>query len=88
MWTKWTQHLKSEKEKIDFERQINSSKSVLERIKEILDEKERTLQTKERDFWTPGWPYQQAYCVGQRDLIQEIKQLLTLDHRSNSTRVE
>ena len=81
MWTKWTQHLNSDKDKTDFQRQIHSTKSVLDRIIQILEEKEKTLQTKDRDFSIPGWPYQQAYILGQRDVIQELKQLLTLDQK-------
>jgi hypothetical protein len=81
MWTRWTQHLNTDKEKTDFQRQIYSTKSVLDRILQILEEKEKTLQTKERDFSIQGWPYHQAYTVAQRDVILELKQLLTLDQK-------
>jgi hypothetical protein len=88
MWTKWTQNLKSEQDKIEFERAFRNSRPVLDRAIEILNEREKAINNKELDlnsFGSPSWPYLQAALVGARAEIRNLKILLTtLDNKDTN----
>jgi hypothetical protein len=84
MWSKWTQHLNNYEDVEAFKRSLRLSKPVLERIIDLLDERDRSLDTTEfalDAFESPSWPYLQAAIVGRRTELREIKKLLTLDPR-------
>lgn len=84
MYTKWTQHIKDQNEKVDFEKFIKGSKPVLDRIKDILNDEENSLDRSETDirsFDQPNWEYKQAYKNGYRACINVIKTLVDLDQQ-------
>jgi hypothetical protein len=84
MYTKWTQHLKDEEEKARFENTILSSKKVLDRLIQILDEEEQALDRSELDiksFDHPGWAYKQAFKNGYRSSLGVLKKLIDLDQQ-------
>jgi hypothetical protein len=80
MWTKWTQNLKSEQDRIEFERSFQSARPVLDRAIDILNEREKALTNRELDlksFGSPSWPYLQAALVGARAELRNLKILFT-----------
>lgn len=86
MWIEWTKHLKSPKEKEDFERYVLGSKSLLNRLKDIVEEKEKALDRSELSIETysiPSWDYRQAHKNGNRESLQWLKQLVDLDRQSH-----
>lgn len=87
MWLKWTQNLTSPDDKRLFESALRSAKPVLDRVTEILNEREAEITTKELDynsFGSPSWPYLQAALVGARKEISVLKKLLTLDQKDSN----
>lgn len=84
MYTKWTQHLKDPEEKTRFENQVLNSKTVLERLLQILNEEEQALDRSELDikaFDQPGWAYRQAFKNGYRSCLGVLKKLIDLDQQ-------
>lgn len=84
MFSKWTQHLRSDTDKEEFRQAIKGSKPILDRIIQILDERETAIDTYTCDvktFDSPSWPYLQAALVGKKSELREIKKLLTLDQK-------
>lgn len=83
MISAWTEHL-PEADKQNFIRQLHSASDVLERLAEIYKRRLKTIDTQEKDFDTPGWPYRAASNVGRREEIALLLNLINLDHRSNN----
>lgn len=78
MKTIWTQHLKTEEEKKDFETVVNNSTYVLGRVKQLIENRERGITSFEGDtnaYDNPSWAYKQAHANGRR---AELKELLAL----------
>lgn len=74
----WVKSLPTEKERKDFEKVLRNSLLVLNRLYEILDERQRNLDNQEinpKDFDTPNWPYKQAYRSGQKSVLKDLKDL-------------
>lgn len=87
MWVEWTKHLHSAKEKQDFETYVLGSKALLNRLKDIMEEKERALDRSETSIETysiPNWEYRQAHKNGNRESLQWLKQLVDLDKQSHT----
>lgn len=84
MWTRWTSNLKTDAEKDNFRRRVNSSKDVLDRVIEICEEKIASLDDQQCDldaFNSPNWAYLQAAQIGRKGQLKDIIQLLTLDQK-------
>lgn len=84
MQSKWTQHLKTEEEKAEFERDIRNSKFILDRLNQILVDMERELDREEispRAYDLPNWDYRQAHSNGFRQCLSKIKIITTLDQQ-------
>lgn len=80
MLTRWTAHL-PEEEKESFKRDIRASRSVLERLKQIIEEDEEALDKSEldqRSYSIPNWSHLQAHRNGNRQVYAVIKKLLDL----------
>jgi len=80
----WTKNLGSEQDKEDFQRRVQNSKEVLDRLSEILTEYEKSLDRSETDLKTydvPNWDYKQAHKNGYRACLYRIKELINLDQR-------
>ena len=78
MQSVWTQHLKDPVEKQKFEDYVKGSKSLFNRLNEILDILERDLgrsETNPETFKDPSWAYLQAYKNGFRSCLERMKAL-------------
>lgn len=87
MYSKWTSHLDSEDEKQDFRLYVISSKDVLARQKQILDEEELALDRSEisvEQFDSPNWGERQAYKNGYRAALFHLKKLIDLDQQETN----
>ena len=78
MISDWTKHLKAE-EKERFRNSVYGSKTVLDRLDDLLSEYEQDLEKTEVDYNSPNWDYRQADANGYRRCLKKIKQLITLD---------
>ena len=86
MYTKWTSHLTTEKDKDNFRNQIRASKDVLERMKQLLNEEEDVLNKSEinqKSYETNSWSSLQAHKNGYRQCIHIIKTLVDLDQQEH-----
>jgi hypothetical protein len=84
----WTLHLKTDEEKERFKREVSSSKAVLERLTEMLNEIERDQDNIERNpkiYDTPNWDYKMAHLNGFKQAISKIKFIINLDSPSESS---
>jgi hypothetical protein len=79
MISAWTKHLSDPKDKEQFKNSILGSKSVLNRLKALLDEQEAELIKNENDYDNPNWAYRQADVNGYRRCLRSITTLITLD---------
>ena len=88
MYTKWTAHCKTEHEKAQFEADLRRAKPVLERLQTILDEGEEAIENREVDikyFESPSWAYLQAYRLGSKAMVKNLKKLIDLDKQKDTT---
>lgn len=86
MYIEWTKHLKDPENKERFTKEIYSARSVLERLFDILVEKEQSLDRSETNmsvYETPNWDYRQAHKNGNREAISFLKNLINLDQQGN-----
>lgn len=84
MYVEWTKHIPDEKEKEQFENSVYGAKRVLDRLKAILDEKEKSIDRTETDiavYNTPSWDYRQAHKNGNRETLGWLKKLVDLDQQ-------
>lgn len=75
----WTKHLKSDEQKQTFEQSIRASTTIVNRLREILDEEERALDAQTigvKEFDNPSWAYKQAYRLGEKNRISKLRELL------------
>lgn len=87
MYTKWTQHLRLQADQDNFEKKIYNAKDVLERLKTLLEEKERSFDIAEysvEDFSSPNWSEKQAFRNGNRAALHYVKTLLDLNKTDQS----
>ena len=87
MYTRWTQHLDTDEEKEKFKREIINSRFVLDRIKQMIEEDEKSLDRSEMDqriYDIPNWEYRQAHKNGVRQYMATIKTLLNLDQQKGN----
>lgn len=87
MYSRWTQHLKTEDEKEKFRKEVYSAKGVLERLKDIVAEDFDALEYSEihpDTYEQPNWPYHQAHKNGLRQYMYQIKTLVDLDQQKGS----
>lgn len=87
MYLEWTKHLKDPQDKSNFEQQILSARPVLERLKQILEEKENTLDRSETSitvYDTPNWAERQAHKNGNRESLWFLKKLVDLDQQKGT----
>lgn len=85
MYTDWTRHLKDPEEQTRFLGHVLNSKTVLNRLKDLLAERELSIDISERSitsFDTPNWAYKQAFKNGFRSCSEVIKKLIDLDQQT------
>ena len=76
--TAWTQHLTG-KEKDDFEVIVRNSTLLLTRLKQIIEDSERSLQSQAyslKDFEDPNWSHKQAFRNGELARLSKLKALI------------
>lgn len=81
MLSKWTQHLSDPDEIARFEKDILSSREVLQRLDQIMSERDRDLDTAKSDYEQAAWPYKAADTVGRRAEIRNVRKLLDIDRK-------
>lgn len=89
MKTLWTQHLDTEEDKERFRKIVRSSKTTLDRLKEILDEKLKVLNSIETgvDIYTkPGWEALLVHYNSEKGIINWVKELINLDQEVRNDR--
>lgn len=77
--SKWFTHLSNEESRADFRRSLFSSRTVLRRLKNILEEEKRTMANAEaspKDFEDGNWAYKQAFRNGERRGLRIVEDLL------------
>ena len=84
MLTAWTKNLKTEEEQYNFNNMLLGARPVLERLTELLNEKEDSLGKSERTikaYDNPNWAYQQAHKNGSAAMLAAVKELINLDQQ-------
>lgn len=87
MYSIWTQNLKTDEEKVNFQSTLRGSKPVLTRLAEIIEHKRSDLSRSERSLKTylnPSWAYEQAHKNGYDSALKNIQELLFLDQQKES----
>jgi hypothetical protein len=85
MYTEWTRHIKDPTDKVEFEKDVYGSKRILDHLKGILKEKEKTLDRSELDpvsYDNPNWACKQAYKNGCRSSLHYMLTLIDLDQQN------
>lgn len=86
MYTKWTEHLNTEQSE-RFKNHILGSRDILERLTDILNERERDMDLQELsldNYNQPNWAERQAHMNGFRSCLHYVKKLIDLDQQSRS----
>lgn len=77
MLSAWSRHLvKDPTAKQKFEEMVKGSKLLTDRLQNILDELEQTIERAELStdsFENPSWAFKQAYLNGSRAMLHKIK---------------
>jgi hypothetical protein len=73
----WTAHLKSSKEKEEFQAYVNNSRGIFDRVLEILEDYIEPEDVTVIDYDCPSWSHKQADKNGYNRAILKIKQLFT-----------
>ena len=84
MLTVWTKNLKTKEEQDNFNNQLLGARPVLERLRDLLDEKSKELENTElslRAYDNPNWQYQQAHKNGYKGAMKFLKELINLDQQ-------
>jgi hypothetical protein len=82
MYIDWTKHIDDPKEKQNFERQILNAKPVLDRLHQMILERESVLTRVEHDeksYESPSWSHLQAHRNGFKACAGIIKKYIDLD---------
>jgi hypothetical protein len=75
----WSRHLPDDRRK-NFEDLVKNSTTVLERLRQLIDEELNALDGKEEtesDFDSPAWAQKQAFRNGKRTGLKRVRQLLS-----------
>jgi len=82
MISKWTSHLKDPVEIERFQSTLAGSRTVLERLKAIIEESEKAIEATEVDpksYDNPSWSHKQAFYNGAKSQLKLIKRLIEYD---------
>lgn len=78
--TVWTRKISDPKKKEEFEKAIRASTTMAQRLLEILDEEEASLDSSSlsvNEFDNPNWALKQAYLMGDKARIKKLRDLLS-----------
>jgi hypothetical protein len=88
MYTKWTEHLTDQSEKEGFEKSVKSARPVLNRLRDILKEQDKSIDRAELNadaYDNPAWAHKQAFRNGQRAALMRLIDLVDLDQQKGTT---
>lgn len=76
--TEWVRHLKTEKEKKEFFELLLSSRQILDRLLQLVREKQSQIERTEIDptKYDSGYAFLQAHLNGKRAGLTEIEKLV------------
>lgn len=86
MYRQWTSHLKTDEEKKKFEKAVQSSRLVFERLLELIQEREaaiNSIETGVEIFKQPGWDGALAHYGGEKASLRYVKNLINLDQQKD-----
>lgn len=81
MHTVWTKNLADNDEKQRFENSLQGSETVLNRLKELLDEKIAEIDRSNltlRQYQSPNWAFETAHKNGMISAYNAVKDLVTI----------
>jgi hypothetical protein len=76
----WTAHLQDPSEIERFERSLQGSRVVLDRLLEMLDDKDTSMTNVELSldaYDNTNWPYRQAHINGYKSCLKRIRKIIT-----------
>lgn len=82
----WTKHLADQTDKDNFNQKVRSSKVVLERLQQLMDEELSSIDRDEINVATyenPNWAYRQAHRNGFKNAIRKLN--ILLDQKDTKT---
>lgn len=75
----WVKHLRDPHKREQLELTLRNSQVALNRLREVLQEMEDSLQQSEsslNDFDDPNWSHKQAFRNGAKSSLKQVKDLL------------
>lgn len=78
-FTRWSSHLTGDRQ-TNFVDHLKGSTTVLERLRQLIDEELESLlssEETEEDFLSPAWAEKQAFRNGKRSGLKRIRKLLS-----------
>lgn len=87
MYSIWTQHLDEEASKDRFRMSVSASKTILDRLKDIISERENVINSIETgvDIYSkPGWDAILAHYNGEKAALKFVKKLIDLDQQKET----
>jgi hypothetical protein len=82
----WTANLQTDEEKQRFMNSLQGSKVVLDRLSEILANKEMDLDRSQKSlkqYESPNWAFATAHKNGYASALQNMRDLINLDQRKS-----
>jgi len=89
MISAWTKNLSSQDDQDKFKRHLLSSRVILERLQELLDEEKNSLDAAEispKIFDSPNWDYRCAYGNGFKAALKMVSNLIYIDPKEYNGR--
>ena len=84
MITRWSSHIKDQKERKNFEGQVRSASVILGRLTNIIDHKIDNLECpSQADYNDASWAYLQADRNGQLRSLLELRKLTDLSQEDS-----
>jgi len=84
----WTRNLSTEEEKERFERSLDGARIVLDRLSELITERQQSMDVSERglkQFENPNWAYRQAFNNGLRSAFNIVNTLIAQPDQRDQT---
>lgn len=75
----WLSHLRDPKEREQFGNLVRHNTSILGRLREIIDQMALNVskfETSAENFQTPEFAYRQAFLLGQRKVLADLRKLV------------
>lgn len=89
MYVEWTKNCTDVNDKEAFQRQVQNSKPVLDRLKDIISDRLRAMDIGEVSLSTydsPNWGYRQAHVNGSKAFAYALTKLIDLDQQKQESK--